>query len=576
MVKEKTLSHTGQRWVSHDPATEEFFRKFPEYPRPIAQLLHNRGLDSDTAIGSFLNPVYTRDVHSPRQLGGVDQAVGVIFDAIKTGRKITVHGDYDADGLTSAALLHGTLQRLGADADMFVPSRYVEGYGVSAATLEKLQQNGTGLVITVDCGISNAKEIAAAREKGLQVVVTDHHLPPPEVPPAEAVINPNLPDDPYPNKALTGVGVAFKLAQALLAQSDLTEPQREAAEKWLLDLVAIGTVADLASLTGENRTLVKFGLVVLSKTRRPGLAALLKVCSIDPATLDTSRIGYAIAPRLNAAGRVTSPEVALDLLTTADAHEGQQLAEHLTSLNATRQNLTEQALLEAKAALGEVTDQRRVLVVAGKWKSGIVGLIAGKLAQEFHRPALVIEQGRQYSTGSARSIPALNIVEALRAQQGLLSAFGGHKAAAGFSLPTENLTAFREQLESYCLEHLTVEDLAPELVVEAELAPAELDAEFMDRIEAFAPFGIDNPRPTVKLSGVTVSQAQVVGRDESHLKLSLSDGEGAEVSAICFGFAAHRAHLRPGTKVDVVGSPVTETFNGTKRLTLHVADFRST
>lgn len=570
----KTSTTDTAIWKVAEPIPEEVAAKFPEYPRTIAQLLYNRGLTDDATAGAFLNPVYTKDLHSPRLLKDMDRAVGVINAAIAAGERIVVHGDYDADGVTSTAVVCEALEKLGAQVDSFVPSRYKEGYGVSEATLLRLRQEGADLVITVDCGISSARAVAAGRKAGLKVVVTDHHLPPKRLPDADAVINPHRPGDQYPNKALTGVGVAFKLAQALLHESKLSPERQEAVEKWLLDLVALGTVADVASLTGENRTLVKFGLVVLGKTRRPGLQALLKAAQCDPAAVTSSRIGYALAPRLNAAGRLGEAADALELLRTTDSPRAAALAADLNALNQRRQAVTTEALAQAKASLGPVTDERRILVVDGEWLGGIVGLVAGRLAQEYFRPALVIERGATVSKGSARSTAALNIVDALAAHRDYLTTYGGHAGAAGFSLPTAKLADFRKALERFGRERLTRDDLRPVVDIEAEIAPEELNFTLADFLERFEPFGIDNPEPVFLVRGFTPGNARTVGQDANHLKIEGRLPGGAPLSVIAFGMGDRLAEFRGGP-LDLVGAPVSSTFNRTRRLEWHLRDFQS-
>ncbi len=563
-------------WNLAPAAPDEFFTRFPEYPRPIAQLLYNRGLTDDQEIAAFLNPSYASELPDPSKLGGMAEAVAEIRRTIKAKQRIVVHGDYDADGITATALLHDVLKRLGANVGVFIPDRYKEGYGVASSTLERLQGDGVSLVITVDCGISSATEIAAARRKGLRVIVTDHHQPPPTLPVAEAVINPHLPGDRYPDKPLTGVGVAFKLAQALLADSNLNEQQREAAEKWLLDLVALGTVADMAELKGENRALVRYGLVVLAKTRRLGLRQLMRVAGLDPGHCTGGQIGYSIAPRLNAAGRLAHAKEALELLLTDDPARAETLARELNELNLRRQAVTREAVAQAKAALPPLSDDDRVLVIEGNWQSGIVGLVAGRLTQEFHRPALVIERGERTSRGSARSIPAFNMVEALRKQDGLLDKYGGHAGAAGFSLPTSNLAAFSEALRQYGREVLVPSDLRPTLEIEAELEASEFNFGLLEHLDQLEPFGIGNPQPRFVLRGLTVAESSVVGRDQSHLKLQLRLSGGQSVTALAFGMAERMDELTASKAIDVVGRPTANTFNQTKSLEWHVDDFRST
>lgn len=562
-------------WKVAEPAPAERFVRFPEYPRPIVQLFHNRGLSTDEAIDRFLYPEYTRDLHDPFRLGGMRAAVATIRAAIAANEPIVIHGDYDADGLTAAALLHDVLQRLSAHVSVFIPSRYEEGYGVARQTLKRLQAAGAALVVTVDCGISDAPAIAAARRAGLKVVVTDHHVPPAALPPAEAVVNPNLPDDPYPNKALTGVGVAFKLAQALLATSDLDAAAVERIEKWLLDLVAIGTVADLAELCGENRALVKFGLAVLAKTRRPGLRQLLRTAGVAAGPLGSETIGYALAPRLNAPGRLGHARVALNLLLADTEAAARESAAALERLNQERQRQTASAVTEVRERLTTLTERDRIIFLDGAWKSGVVGLIAGRLVREFSRPAVVVERGASVSRGSVRSVPGFHVAEALRAHGELLKSHGGHAQAGGFTVATAKLDVFRERLTAFARETVAVETLRPAVTIESEITGAELDWDLFEHLAALEPFGAGNPRPDFLLRRSTIEDVTIVGGDGAHLKFVITPPAGPRLTALAFGMADRAGSIRPGQHLDLAGRPVVNQFNGQKTMEWHVTDFRS-
>lgn len=573
-VKRKKVDLPKPVWELAPAAPVSFFEQFPAYSRPVAQLLYNRGLTDEGAVSAFLHPVYTRDLHNPRLLMGMDQAVGVILAALKADQHIVIHGDYDADGLTATALLHDVLGRLGGNVTAFIPDRYAEGYGVTVDTLRRLRRKGADLVITVDCGISSAEAIAKAARAGLKVVVTDHHLPPPVLPKAAAVVNPKQPGDQYPDSNLSGVGVAWKLAQALLRESELPANEQEATAKWLLDLVAIGTVADLALLTGENRVIVRYGLLVLAKTRRPGLRQLLRVAGLSNKPLEAESIGYGLAPRLNAAGRLTHAKQALELLTTTDEPRAEQLASQLDALNRERQRATLDAYQRAKMGLGTVSENDRILIVDGDFRSGLVGLVAGRLVQEYGRPALVIERGATVSKGSARSTPALDIVDALSVHTEYLSSYGGHTSAAGFSLPTGRLTAFREALTAFGRRQLAPADLRPALAIEATLAADQLSLEFLKQLTDFAPFGPGNPKPLFQLPGVTVSRQQRLGSAAQHLKLELMLTDGRAITALAFGQAERLSNLRLSQQLDTVGTPVVNTFNHRTALEWHITDCR--
>lgn len=570
-VKNKTITPS---WKQLDPAPASFRELFPEYPGWFSDMLYQRGLRGEREVERFLNPRYPDDLHDPFALSSMEAAVKTIQASIKAGERIVVHGDYDADGLTAAALLADALGQLGAQVDTFVPSRYEEGYGVASATLAQLHADGAGLVITVDCGISDAVSIAEARAQGLPVIVTDHHVPPAELPDAEAVINPNVPGDEYPNKSLTGVGVAFKVAQALFARSGWSSERQEKAEKWLLDLVAVGTVADMAELRGENRALVQYGLLVLKRGRRLGLDALMRAAGVDRQTCSGETLGYAIAPRLNAPGRVSHARDALQLLTTTDSSEAARLAMILEQANRERQQLTLSAVAGAREQLVGRREEERLIFIDGDWKSGVVGLVAGRLVREYARPAIVVERGEEVSRGSVRSVPAFHVAEALQAHGDLLDSFGGHAQAGGFTVKTERLELFRERLQAFAQESVSVEALQPELALNATLPAGDVTLDIFTYLERLEPFGAANPMPRFRLEGVRVEESAAVGAGDAHLKLRLVLENGTAISAIGFGLGERLGEVGQRT-IDIAGRPSINRWNGTNRLEWHVEDFRS-
>jgi single-stranded-DNA-specific exonuclease len=540
----------------------------------VAQLLLNRGITDPREAKAFLEPDYNHALDDPGGLKDLTVAADTVRDAIKAGEAIVVHGDYDADGLTATAVLFDVISRLGGSVTTFIPDRYQDGYGVTAETLEKLRKQGAGLVVTVDCGISCATEISEGRRSGLKVVVTDHHEPPPRIPEAEAVVNPKRPGDDYPNKELTGVGVAFKLAQALLAGSDLDQRGREAAEKWLLDLVAIGTVADLADLRGENRTLVYFGLTVLRKSPRPGLQALLTAAGIPQENVTAGTLGYTIAPRLNAAGRLGGADDALALLLAKDPAEAKRLADVLEDRNRERRELTETAVTDAREQLGRVADDQAIVIVEGPWKSGIAGLIAGRLSQTYGRPALVLGREGERYIGSARSTAGFHITDALRAHEELLEKFGGHAQAAGLTVAADKLTRFKAALQAFAGKHLGPDDYVAVRDVDLEVRAEEVTEELCRALDRLEPHGRGNPRPCLLLKGVTVERVSTVGADGTHLKKTLRLPDGRSVSAIAFGDGERAAEAAPGTIVDIIGRPMINEWNGRTSLEWRLDDFR--
>lgn len=561
---------TTARWILKPPAPQDYLSALEHLPLVARQLLFNRGIEP-AAVTQFFKPDYAV-LPDPSILDGTAEAAEHILAAIKKNERIVVHGDYDADGVTAAAILYEALVRLGARVDVFIPDRYVEGYGVALETLTKLYQAGTNLVITVDCGISSAGEIAKARKAGLKVIVTDHHLPPAVIPEAEAVVNPNLPGSSYPEKGLTGAGVAFKVAQAVLQRSNLSAKAVEQTEKWLLDLVAIGTVADMAPLIGENRVLVSYGLLVLRKTRRPGLRQLVARAGLPLSGLDAGSIGFCIAPRLNAAGRLAHAHSAFKLLVTKDEAEAERLSTELSELNSKRQEMTNAAVGQAKSSLAEAPED--IVFLEGDWIHGVIGLIAGQLAREYKRPVIVLERGPRLSRGSARSVAAMNMVDALAANKELLQSFGGHAAAAGFTVPNENIAKLRESLIAFARQAGALA-ARPELALDAALEHQDVTLETAEQLGQFSPFGSGNQRPQLFLPAVEVLAADIVGKDRRHAKFRFRLRDGRILPGIGFGLAARLSEIKAGARFDLAGLPVAGMFKRTKTLEWHVNDFRS-
>ena len=434
----------------------------------VEQLLADRGIAREGAA-DFLRPEY-HALHDPFLFRDMRKACDRIWEAIAAGEKILIYSDYDADAITANAVVFRCLKTIGADVSVYIPDRFTEGYGLNVAAFEMIAQGGASVVITVDCGTNSTAEADFCAERGIDLIITDHHEVTGDLPCAFALINPKNRDDAYPYHELVGVGVAFKLACALLSYRDMHELPL-GYEKWFLDLVAIGTVADCHSLLGENRILVGYGLRVLPKTKWVGLHALL-ASAREP--YDTYTLGFVVAPRINAAGRIEHASIAFDLLTTDGATRAAALAAQLEALNARRQQLTENVMSEARAQL-ELIRANTVLLASGTdWPKGVVGLVAGKLVEEFSRPVLVLERGEVESTGSARSLGGFNMVDALTAVKQHLVRYGGHAAAAGFTLRTSDVEIFYRDLLAYADLNADVASFARVLDVEAELAAGEI------------------------------------------------------------------------------------------------------
>ncbi|CUS02852.2 Single-stranded-DNA-specific exonuclease [Candidatus Promineifilum breve] len=487
----------------------------------LRQILYNRGLTQPGQIQTFLANHYLSS-RDPFLLADMERAVERIGRALRDGEMIVVYGDFDADGVTATVLLTQALRRMADDRRLiqpYIPDRVDEGYGLNLEALTALRAKGASVVISVDCGIRSPVEAAHAQAIGLDLIITDHHSLGRELPPAAAVINPKRPDSTYPEKMLAGVGIAYKLAQALR----LAYPDRAMGEESdLLDLVAIGTVADLAPLVGENRKLVAEGLAVLNEVRRPGIAALMNVSGLQAGQMTAESIGFALGPRINAAGRLAHAYDAARLLIAAAPDHAQEQARLLDELNRQRQSLTRRL----SALAEQLIDPDAPIIIAGnpEFKSGVVGLVASRLAEKTYRPAIVMELGEAESRGSCRSIPEFHITHALDEVADLLVRHGGHAQAAGFTIRNENLPAFIERMTAIAGEQLSGADLRPGLEIDAALPLRDVDWALHGTLEQLEPTGNQNPQPLLLSRGVEVVSHRPVGTDGSHLQLYLVDG----------------------------------------------------
>ena len=490
--------------------------------------------------------------HDPILLGNMEEACAAIRGAIAAGKPICVHGDYDVDGICATALAVTVLRDLGAEVAWHLPSRFEEGYGVSRDTLARLAEEGCGLVLTVDCGITAVDEVAEAKAAGLEVVVTDHHRPGETLPDCPVVAT--RPSE-YPFPELCGTGVVYKLAQTLGA---------EGLDR-RLDLVALATVADVVPLLDENRGLVAAGLKRLAVTSNPGLRALMEAARVDPATVDAGAIGFRLAPRINAAGRLGHPGTALELLLTDDAKEADRLAGELETLNRDRQAVEDRILREALAQVAEwpeAKQRRRGYVLAGEdWHRGVIGIVASRLVERFHRPVVLIAGGEEEWTGSGRSVPAFDLHGALGACASLLGRWGGHRAAAGLSIRPENVAAFAEAFAARAAEELAEDDLAPVVHVDAVARGTELNLGLCEELERLAPFGLGNPGVTLLAVGCELSELGAVGEGK-HLKLAVK-ADGARSGAIAFGQGSQLDRYRRPVRYDVAFKLAANHWNGT-------------
>ena len=540
----------------------------------LAQVLAGRGFDSVEATRAYLNPLLAH-LADPALLADMDRSAERIVRAIRDRERIAVFGDYDVDGVTSTALLLSFLGGVGADVTYYIPNRISEGYGLNLPAIDLLAGQGVRLMVTVDCGISDFAALDHARERGIDVVVTDHHQIGPRLPEAYAVVDPHRADCAFPFKHLAGVGLAFYVAIAVRALLDREKVvAREAVPdlKALLDLVALGTVADVADLAAENRILTRHGLVLLSQEARLGIRALKETARIGKKPVTAGTIAFQLAPRINAAGRMGSPDLGVRLLTTDSVAEALKIAHQLEEANQERQHRERQILDDARAMLlgdKHFAERRAIVLASERWHPGVIGIVASKLAEEFHRPAILIAMRDGKGRGSARSIPGFNVHDAIAACAGHLISFGGHQEAAGLRIDAATVGDFRQALEAVAAERLADADSRPVVVIDHELDLPGVDGELIGAFADMAPFGAGNPEPVFAARGVEVRQKRSVGT--RHAKLLLASG-GREIEALWFGQAS--ALRTMPARIDVAYQPRLDTYLGTSRMVLHVRDIR--
>jgi single-stranded-DNA-specific exonuclease len=539
-------------------------------PRLVARILLNRGLCAADDILAFLDPSLER-LNPPFELPDLETAAARLGRAVRQGEPVAVYGDYDADGITATAVLHQFLRELGLNCFPYIPDRLTQGYGLKIEGLKELAQQAR-LVVTVDCGISDAAEVAWAKAQGLEVIITDHHEIPPELPDALAVVNPKRLGHAYPFGELAGVGVALLLALGVRADLRAEGWFRQHPEPNLrsyLDLVALGTAADVVPLVGENRILVRQGLKVLEESRRPGIIALKEVTQLEGKPISYQNVVFQLAPRLNAAGRMGQARCALELLLSDDLAQARVQARYLHNLNRQRQALEEDVLKQARALIHRSNlSARPVLVLAAEgWHPGVIGIVAARLADEYHRPAALVSLINGRGRGSARSIEGFHLFKGLHACRQALHKYGGHAAAAGFEVAADQLPALQDLLEQAFHEQVGLEPPRPTLKVDAQVELSDLDRAFNRHLETMRPFGPGNPAPVIVCLGVQCLGSQVV--NQRHLKVTLSQG-GILQKAIAFDMAAY--HPLDGTLDVALGARISH-YQGRTSLDLRLLDW---
>jgi single-stranded-DNA-specific exonuclease len=590
-----------KKWVVAEKISEDI----------VSQLLYNRNLKDKNAIANFFNPPTPEVIVaqypnylSKIDLNEVEKAIGLIKNAIDGGRPIIIHGDYDVDGICGTAILYQTLKELGANVTPFIPDRFTEGYGLSISSIDKIQslkfkvQNyeGSPLLITTDCGISAVDEVKYAKSLGFTVIITDHHAKRgnshaerdithkgESLPEADAIVW---------TDELAGAGVAYLLASRL-AKKFKIQNSKFKIDSGFLDLVALATIADVQPLTGVNRSLVKYGLEELNRAgggsdptlgsdpgpgTRVGLKELIKVSGLENKKIGTYEVSWMLGPRLNASGRLQNAMDSLKLLITDDPAEAQNLAAQLNHINQERQQITQQTLDEARS---QITQIEKILVLQKEtWHEGVIGLVAGKIKEEFYRPAVVIAKGEKISRGSARSVEGFNIVKMLRQTEEFLIDAGGHQMAAGFTIETAQIPQFQEKLLAVAGEQLSDEALTPVINIDTEVSLSQLDWNLLNNLKKFEPFGVGNPKPTFLTQSVRILNIRTVGNNGNHLKLTIRDigditGQPLpHLPCIGFGFGEWAEKLSPGDLVDIVYNLEEDTWNGERYLQLKLKDLR--
>ncbi|MDP2693208.1 MAG: single-stranded-DNA-specific exonuclease RecJ [bacterium] len=581
-------------WKVLPDAPQSFLEEFPQLPLLVANLLYHRNIQTQKDIDEFMNPDYLADIHDPFIFKDMKKAVDRVFTAIQNDEKITVHGDYDADGVSAAVILTNFFDVLGFENyDVFLPHRETDGYGLNKNTINNLQSDGTKLIITCDCGGGNVEEVELANKLKMDVIITDHHTISKKIPPAYAIIHPKLKGEKYPDKNLAGGAVAFKLLQGLLKTHKKNNKllpngqKHEAFEKWQLDMVAIASVADMVPLIGESRTLTKYGLVVLNKTKRIGLQKLLLEARLLQDNGETKKeinahtIGFQIAPRINAAGRMNHANVAYKLFATKNETDAAELAYELNNNNKDRQKLTETLV---KLALEQVEENQKnnpVLFVLGVgWSTGIVGLISGKLKEKFYKPTIVMTENNGEITGSGRSVENFSLIDAMQVMPEFFLKFGGHPMACGFTLKSKDIIEeFKYKLIEVFNEKTKSFDMTPTLKIDAEIDLEDVNWELYDLLNKFEPFGQANEKPKYLARNLIVQSLQPVGIDGKHLRIMVrhkTDQIRKTIGwSLCNGNGTNWCKsLQIGDKIDMVFEIEVNEWNGNRELQLTIKDLR--
>jgi len=570
MVKRKNRWQLAS-WSDEFEQLAKRLSKQLSIPTLVTKLLIQRGYRDEASIEAFLYGT-TALLHDPFKLADMDKAVHRIKLAMERKEKVRIYGDYDADGVSSTTLLCYTFDRLGLQYDYYIPDRMLEGYGMNCVAIDKAKQDGVDLIVTVDTGISAYDEVNYANSLGIDVVVTDHHEPPEQLPSAIAVVNPKQAHCPYPFKGLAGVGVAFKLASALLEKPPI---------EWC-GVVALGTIADLMPLEEENRILVSYGLAELRKGEHIGFLALAEACSVQIEELTATKIGFGLAPRINAAGRLKHASLAVQLLTSTKKQEAEQIAAQLDDLNKERQQIVEEMVIEAEeqwqrnkqlAQRNKQQEPSVIVVAQAGWNVGVIGIVASKLLERYYKPVLVfgIDEETGTAKGSARSIEGFDLHAALTECEELLLHFGGHQAAAGMTISVDKLEQLEQKLCMLANQWLSDEDWIPKLTIDLSCELSDVTLDTISQLSLLEPFGMSNPSPRVLIKGSSLGERKAIGKEGKHLKLQLKD-RGNTLDVIGFGKGEYEPLLHQNDRVEVVGEITINEWNSIRKPQLQLYD----
>jgi single-stranded-DNA-specific exonuclease len=602
------------KWHIQSAITKDIINKYPELNPIILQLLWNRDIQETKDLDNFINADY-QDLLNPFLILDMQKSIDRIIQALQNKEKIIIFGDYDADGVTGSTILYQGLKtvyfalhqnggfQLGDKditefntyVEVYIPDRHKEGYGLKDDGVAYILSQKPHIVITVDCGVRSAKEIEIIQKSNIDVIVIDHHSVPEEMPPAFGIIVPKRKGDPYPFKELCGAGLAFKTITALLSEIRTKVGYDSIPigyEKWLLDLAAIGTIADMVPLVGENRILVRYGLYVLAKTRNIGLRALIEETGIIPevdeidgaesANISVYSVGFQIAPRINAAGRIAHANQAFQLFTTQDITEAQHLAEELQKLNDHRKSLTDTVFKEVEAKLAQYDDMSQLAVIFEgdkNWSIGVLGIVASKLVEKYYRPVILYQEQAHHNVASGRSIPEFNIADAVQNMQDIIISGGGHSQAAGLSFDTHQTDAVKESLQSQIRKQVDINSLSPYKKIDIELSAEAVDWDLYDTFYKLAPFGMQNPTPLFLVRKLRITDIKPLGKEQNHIKLQLiseaQTGRPLTISAIGFNFAYVLDKLHRNDIIDLVFRLEINEWGGNRELQLHIIDLAS-